>query len=141
MCADLNTTIDTKALAKHLKASNLRAADEESLKNLLNGEKGKVNYFSIINDKEKKVKLILDKVLFDAEWASFHPMDNTASTCINQAGILKIKEMCGRDDTNWQVLDFAELNSNQEAKKDQQKPKGGAGNQQKLTDEQKKQKK
>lgn len=55
--------------------------------------------------------------------------------------MIKIKEIAGRDDTNWQVLDFAELNAGQEAKKEQQKPKGGVGNQQKLTDEQKKQKK
>ena len=128
-------------MGKYLKASNLRAADEESLANLLNGKKGMVNYYSIINDKEKKVQLILDKVLFDSDWASFHPMDNTASTAINKEGILKIKELAGRDDTNWQVLDFSELNAGQEAKKESQKPKGGAGNQQKLTDEQKKQKK
>lgn len=83
VCADLETNIDTKALGKFLKASNLRAADEDSLAKLLNGKKGMVNYFSLVNDTEKKVNVILDKVLFEGGWASFHPMDNTASTCIN----------------------------------------------------------
>jgi hypothetical protein len=43
----------------------------------------------------------------DAEWASFHPMDNSGSTCINKEGILKIKEVGGRDDTNWEIMDFS----------------------------------
>lgn len=36
-------------------------------------------------------------------------MDNTASICINQAGVNKIKELTGRDDTNFQVINFAEM--------------------------------
>lgn len=36
-------------------------------------------------------------------------MDNTASTCINGNGILKLKELAGRDDSNFEVLDFATI--------------------------------
>lgn len=42
----------------------------------------------------------------DAEWASFHPMDNCASTAINREGIMKIRELAGRDETNFEILDF-----------------------------------
>jgi hypothetical protein len=55
----------------------------------------------MVNDTQKKVKIIIDQKLMDAEWASFHPMDNTGSTAINKEGILKLKELAGRDDTNW----------------------------------------
>lgn len=45
----------------------------------------------------------------DAEWTSFHPMDNSASACISKDGILKLKDLAGRDDTNWEVMDFSTI--------------------------------
>jgi hypothetical protein len=49
---------------------------------------------------------VIDKRLMDASYASFHPMDNSGSTAINQEGILKIKELTGRDDNNFIVHEF-----------------------------------
>ena len=63
----------------------------------------------MVNDVEKKVKVILDQKLMDAEFVSFHPMDNSASTAINKDGINKLKEISGRDDSNWEVLDFSTI--------------------------------
>ena len=113
VCADVNNEFDLKLLAKHLGvgASNLRGADEVSLKNYLGCVKGMVNYFSMINDTDKKVKVIVDQRLIDAEFASFHPMDNSASTAVTKEGILKLKELSGRDDTNFAILDFSTLQS------------------------------
>lgn len=76
----------------------------------------------MLNDTEKKVKVILDKRLLDAEWCSFHPMDNTASTAINRDGIQKLKELSGRDDSTFEVLDFSTIGSGA-AGGDAQKPK------------------
>ena len=45
----------------------------------------------MINDTEKKVKVIIDQKLIDAPFASFHPMDNSGSTAINKEGIDKLK--------------------------------------------------
>ena len=42
-----------------------------------------MNYFSIVNDIKTKVKVIIDKAIMDGKYASFHPMDNTASTAIS----------------------------------------------------------
>jgi hypothetical protein len=36
-------------------------------------------------------------------------MDNTGSTAINKEGILKLKELAGRDDTNYEILDLLKL--------------------------------
>jgi Ala-tRNA(Pro) deacylase len=85
VCAAANSEFDMKEFNKYLKvgSGNLRGADEDVLEKLLGCKKGMVNFFSIVNDVEKKVKLIIDQKLVDAEWASFHPMDNTGSTCIN----------------------------------------------------------
>jgi len=96
-----------------------------------------VNLFSIINDKEKKVTVLMDKTLYEAEWASFHPMDNTASTAINKAGIDKLKELTGRDDQSFQIVDFSTITSGdgaQKPAKDKPKPQQNR----KLTAEEKK---
>ena len=45
----------------------------------------------------------------DPEFVSFHPMDNSASTAITKDGINKLKELSGRDDSSWGVLDFATI--------------------------------
>lgn len=111
VCAAVDTDIDMKALNKYLPvgSGNLRGADLDSLGKYLGCIKGTVNYFSMINDVEKKVKVVIDKRLAEAEWMSFHPMDNTGSTAINKEGLMKLKELAGRDDTNYEILDFSTI--------------------------------
>ena len=111
VCAAVDNDFDLKDLNKYLPCSsgNLRGADAESLEKILGCRKGIVNYFSMINDVQKAVKIIVDKRLIDAEFASFHPMDNTASTAISKEGILKLKELAGRDETNFEILDFSSI--------------------------------
>lgn len=106
-----DTNINMKALEKHLKCANgsLRGADPESLDKYLGCVKGMVNYFASVNDAQKQVTVIVDKVLMEAKYASFHPMDNTASTAIKPEAITKIKDLCGRDDETFIVMDFVEL--------------------------------
>jgi len=67
------------------------------------------NYFAMINDTGKNVKMIIDEKLMEAKFASFHPMDNTGSTAINKEGIVKLKELAGRDETNYELMDFVKL--------------------------------
>ena len=70
------TNIDMKALTTHLKAGsgNLRAGDQEVMEQLLGVKKGAVNLFSLLNDKENKVILLLDKQLLEFPLVAFHPM-------------------------------------------------------------------
>ena len=63
----------------------------------------------MINDTGKNVKMIIDEKLMEAKFASFHPMDNTGSTAINKEGIVKLKELAGRDETNYELMDFVKL--------------------------------
>jgi hypothetical protein len=71
-------------------------------------KKGAVNLFGIVNDTEKKVKLVLDQRLVSAEKAGFHPMQNDATTSITIAGLHKIIELSGR---TAEILDFSSLQS------------------------------
>lgn len=111
VCAASDTNIDLKALNKYLPCASgsLRAADHDSLEKYLGCRQGMCNYYAMINDTGKNVKMIIDQKLIDAKYASFHPMDNTGSTAINKEGILKLKELAGRDDTNYEILDLIKL--------------------------------
>ena len=57
----------------------------------------------------RAVKVILDKRLYDAPFVSFHPMDNSASIAINREGIEKLKTLCGRDNKEFEILDFSTI--------------------------------
>ena len=116
VCCAVDTEFDVdkglgKSLTKKGKCSSgaLRGAGPDELAKYLGCKKGMVNYFSTVNDVDKKVVVLMDKRLMEAKWASFHPMDNHASTCISPEGILKIKELSERDDTNFEVVDFSAL--------------------------------
>ena len=55
------------------------------LEKLLGVKAGAVNLFSIINDKESKVKLVLDKRLLEEfDLVGFHPMVNSHTTAIKK---------------------------------------------------------
>ena len=62
VCAATDTNIDTKALNKYLPCASgsLRAADHESLEKYLGCRQGMCNYYAMINDTGKNVKIIMD---------------------------------------------------------------------------------
>lgn len=62
ICAGVDTEFDLKDVGKYLSVGggNLRGADENVLYDLLGCKKGMVNYFSMLNDTDKKVKVIVD---------------------------------------------------------------------------------
>lgn len=82
---DVNSKIGMKDIAKMVgvKPDNFRFCDPDVLGNLLGCRQGTANLFALLNDSGKKVTYMLDSKLFNATWASFHPMDNCASTVIN----------------------------------------------------------
>ena len=62
VCAAASTEFDMKQFNKYLKvgSGNLRGADMDVMEQVLGCKKGMVNYFAMINDKDKKVKVIID---------------------------------------------------------------------------------
>ena len=103
-------------LEKSLKQGKLSFASQERMERCLGLLPGSVSPFGLINDmnlvgedgkpaegvaaKElfengHRVKLFLDKDLQEAALVSFHPCDNTASTVISNADLLKFLEIWG----------------------------------------------
>lgn len=55
----------------------LKFANEVDLKELLGLTPGSVSPFGLINDKEHKVEILIDKEIWESEYVSFHPNINT----------------------------------------------------------------
>lgn len=64
------------------KSGSLRFADNALLQSILGVEQGHLSLFAKINDTEKKVQVIIDKRLLDAEKVLLHPLINTSSTIL-----------------------------------------------------------
>jgi prolyl-tRNA synthetase len=107
LIAKHDTQTDFKTLSKHLKTggSNIRAGDEDKMTEFLQVKSGSVNLFSILNDSDKQVTLLMDKALYDQEFIGFHPMQCDATTAITKADMEKIIELSGH---KADIIDFGE---------------------------------
>jgi Ala-tRNA(Pro) deacylase len=100
-----STVIKLNHLHKRIGTKRLSFGKPDALLDLLGVVPGSVTIFSVLNDKEKKVRLILDKALFDHDAVWFHPMRNTASTRVAPDDLIRFAEAAGHPPT---VVDFSE---------------------------------
>jgi Ala-tRNA(Pro) deacylase len=56
---------------------------------------GSVTPFAAINDKERRVSVVLDAALMSHEALNFHPLVNTATTTISREGLLRFLAATG----------------------------------------------
>jgi Ala-tRNA(Pro) deacylase len=75
--------LDMNELGKKL-GEKIKFANENELKNILSLKPGSVSPFGLINDKENKVKLIIDKDVWEADFVSFHPNINNETLEISK---------------------------------------------------------
>ncbi|MEK6886149.1 MAG: YbaK/EbsC family protein [Nanoarchaeota archaeon] len=71
-----NKKLDIKTLEKKLN-NKLKFASDEDLNTILNIKTGAVSPFALINDKEGKVILLIDREVLASDIVSFHPNINT----------------------------------------------------------------
>jgi Ala-tRNA(Pro) deacylase len=99
------TEIRLNHLHKRIGTKRLSFGKPEALKALLDVVPGSVTVFSVLNDTEGKVRLILDKALFDHDDVWFHPLRNTASTRVASADLLRFADGVNHPAT---LIDFTE---------------------------------
>ena len=78
---DDNKKVDLKSLGE-ITEDRLHFANEEALKNKMQLKPGIVSLFGLINNKEKDIKVYIDKTLLNEKIITFHPNENTATIFI-----------------------------------------------------------
>ncbi len=90
----------TKELSAQLGTARLSFAEAEYMEAFLNITPGSVSVMGLMNDKEHRVRLLIDQELLQDEFVGCHPCVNTASLKIRMKDIIeKFSPHVGHDDT------------------------------------------
>jgi len=95
--AQSTTPVDLKTLHKTLGCARLSFGKPELLMRVLGVPAGSVTAFSLINDREKSVSVVIDAALMHHDSVNCHPLENTATTNISRDDLLKFMRACGHD--------------------------------------------
>ena len=87
--------VDLKALPKKIGSGRLSFGKGELLIEVLGIEPGSVTPFSLINDTEQKVQVVLDASMMAHDVLNFHPLKNDATTSVSSQDLLKFVQACG----------------------------------------------
>lgn len=87
---------DLKTLPEKINSKRLSFANENDLQEYLGLTPGSVTPLGIINDKEQKVKVVLDKALKNKK-VLIHPNRNTATVSIKYDDLIKFIKHCGNE--------------------------------------------
>lgn len=88
--------IDLKSLRDRLEANgNLSFASPELLLEVLGVIPGGVTPFALLNDRQRRVTVFLDKKMLGMTPLNYHPLSNAMTTAIAPADLLRFIEACG----------------------------------------------
>jgi Ala-tRNA(Pro) deacylase len=90
--------VDLKQVHKLIGASSrVSFGKPEALMELLGVEPGSVTAFGIVNDTDKRVRIVFDEDLVAQEIINAHPLVNTATTSIASADLLRFVRQSGHE--------------------------------------------
>ncbi len=78
----------TKFLSKQINSARLSFAGPEFMEEFLHVTPGSACVFGLMNDKDRRVKLLIDKPLLEQEYIGCHPCVNTSVVRIRTADLL-----------------------------------------------------
>jgi Ala-tRNA(Pro) deacylase len=91
-----DAAIELKSLHRLLGASGRFSFGSPNLmRELLGVEPGSVTPFAVINDKGRRVRVVLDAAMMAHDVLNFHPLRNTSTTTISRDGLLRFLEAVG----------------------------------------------
>jgi len=83
-----DTRVDLKQLHRAIGSARLSFGSPKLMRETLGVEPGSVTVFGLINDTDRRVRLVLDRALLDSDPVNFHPLRNDATTAISREGLL-----------------------------------------------------
>jgi Ala-tRNA(Pro) deacylase len=101
--AEQSTMIDLKRLPAVIGSGRLSFGSAELMETTLGVTPGSVTAFALINDEARRVRFVLDARLAEAAQVNFHPLTNTATTTLEQAGLQAFLRAL---DINPMIVDF-----------------------------------
>ena len=97
------TRIDLKTLHHVIGSARLSFGNAALMEATLGVTPGSVTAFGLINDTGRRVRFVLDAALAGADPVNFHPLTNTATTAVSQAGFRRFLAALGVEPL---VVDF-----------------------------------
>lgn len=92
-----DTAVNLKNFRKLVGAKNLSFGKPELLKETLGIEPGSVTPFSLINDADQKVTIVLEERMIEMHMLNFHPLINSMTTQISSQDLGMFISDCGHD--------------------------------------------
>ncbi|THD59048.1 YbaK/EbsC family protein [Phenylobacterium sp.] len=100
------TVIDLKRLHLVIGSARLSFGSPALMEAALGVTPGSVTAFALINDTDRRMRFVLDRNLAEASRVNFHPLTNTATTGVSQAGFRAFLAAIGVTPL---VVDFATM--------------------------------
>ena len=91
ICSE-DQAVDLKALGEQLGAGRFSFCSQQRLMSYLGLVPGAVTPFGVLNDTGCKVRVVLDRKMFDKEPLNFHPLDNSMTTSISSGDLIRFLE-------------------------------------------------
>jgi Ala-tRNA(Pro) deacylase len=87
--------VDLKALGRALMTNKLHFGSPEDLLEMLGVTPGAVTVLGLINDRQQRLRLVVDADIAGEENFLCHPLVNTATLVLTRADLLRFFEICG----------------------------------------------
>ena len=87
--------LDLNALSKQIGSPRFSFGSSELLAATLGVPAGSVTPFALINDTDRKVRVVLDDAMLKQEPVNFHPLRNDRTIAVSPADLLKFIAACG----------------------------------------------
>lgn len=90
-----DTSVDLKALASRLGLGRFSFGKAELLEAVLGVAPGSVTPFALANDTASPVTVVVDQALMEFAEVNCHPLENSATTRLATADLIRFIEACG----------------------------------------------
>ncbi len=101
--APIDRQVDLKRLPARIGSARLSFGRGELLREVLGVEPGSVTPFALVNDRDCRVRVVLDQWMTEQPLVNYHPLRNDMTTTVSAGGLLTFIRACGH---RWQAVDL-----------------------------------